>query len=174
MKKTLGLALLGSLCLPPPGGADDLWDGFREPPAEARPFVRWWWNGNRVTEAEAPRLRFLRLTPVDARQADQSRGRDGHGASHVRLNGHDLGARWWGHRRYPAAGLLRRGRNMLEVTVPTVLINYTRSLEVEENPMAQAWSHQREGAEPVGMLGPVRLHAVRVDTAASLDEGSSR
>jgi hypothetical protein len=72
MRTALDLVLLGSLCLPPPGTADDLWDGLREPPAEARPFVRWWWNGNRVTEAEAPRLRFLRLTPVDARQADQS------------------------------------------------------------------------------------------------------
>jgi hypothetical protein len=63
---------------------------------------------------------------------------------------------------------------MLEVTVPTVLINYTRSLELEENPMARAWSHQREGPAPVGMLGPVRLHALREDAAPSLDEGSSR
>jgi hypothetical protein len=96
-----------------------------------------------------------------------------HGVSHVRLNGHDLGARWWGRHRYPAAGRLRRGRNILEVTMPTVLINYTRSLGLEDNPMARAWSHQREGLEPVGMLGPVRRHAVRVDKAASPDEGSS-
>ena len=33
--------------------ADDvLFDGFQRPPAEARPFVRWWWNGNCVTETE--------------------------------------------------------------------------------------------------------------------------
>lgn len=30
----------------------DLYTGFMSPPAEARPFVRWWWNGNRITENE--------------------------------------------------------------------------------------------------------------------------
>ena len=29
-----------------------LYSGFVNPPAEARPFVRWWWNGNRITEKE--------------------------------------------------------------------------------------------------------------------------
>ncbi|MBK8978187.1 MAG: hypothetical protein IPM29_19970 [Planctomycetes bacterium] len=28
--------------------SDALWAAFRNPPAEARPFVRWWWNGNRI------------------------------------------------------------------------------------------------------------------------------
>ncbi len=28
--------------------ADELWDRFTNPPAEARPFMRWWWNGNAV------------------------------------------------------------------------------------------------------------------------------
>lgn len=32
--------------------ADDLYEEFRDPPAEARPFVRWWWNGNCVAEEE--------------------------------------------------------------------------------------------------------------------------
>jgi len=31
---------------------DKLYKGFVNPPSEARPFVRWWWNGNRVTEKE--------------------------------------------------------------------------------------------------------------------------
>lgn len=31
---------------------DPLWQAFQSPPAEARPFMRWWWNGNRVTEAQ--------------------------------------------------------------------------------------------------------------------------
>jgi hypothetical protein len=97
-----------------------------------------------------------------------------HGVSHVRLNGHDLGVRWWGHHRYPVAGRLRKGRNTLEVTVPTVLINYTRSLARRDNPMAWAWSHQREGSEPVGALGPVRFHAVREDTVPPGPAGSSR
>jgi hypothetical protein len=35
------------------GAAEDkLYDGFQNPPAQARPFVRWWWNGNCVTEKE--------------------------------------------------------------------------------------------------------------------------
>src|SRR5512143_1114213 len=33
-------------------GPDPLFSSFREPPARVRPFVRWWWNGSRVTEAE--------------------------------------------------------------------------------------------------------------------------
>ena len=32
-----------------------LYEGFQEPPAEARPFVRWWWNGNHVNEEEIKR-----------------------------------------------------------------------------------------------------------------------
>lgn len=32
--------------------ADALWNGFREPPTNARPFVRWWWNGDNVTKSE--------------------------------------------------------------------------------------------------------------------------
>ncbi|HUX96981.1 MAG TPA: glycosyl hydrolase [Bacteroidales bacterium] len=34
---------------------DDLLREFADPPAEARPFVRWWWNGNRITEGEIKR-----------------------------------------------------------------------------------------------------------------------
>ena len=36
-------------------GRDDLYEGFVNPPAEARPFVRWWWNGNHITETEIKR-----------------------------------------------------------------------------------------------------------------------
>lgn len=31
---------------------DILFEGFVNPPAEARPFVRWWWNGNHITAEE--------------------------------------------------------------------------------------------------------------------------
>jgi hypothetical protein len=34
---------------------DDLYNGFVNPPTEARPFVRWWWNGNNITSAEIKR-----------------------------------------------------------------------------------------------------------------------
>ncbi len=34
---------------------DDLYAGFVTPPAEARPFVRWWWNGSHLTTPEIVR-----------------------------------------------------------------------------------------------------------------------
>jgi len=30
-------------------GPDPLYAAFQDPPARLRPFVRWWWNGSRVT-----------------------------------------------------------------------------------------------------------------------------
>ena len=33
-------------------GTEELYDAFTNPPAEARPFVRWWWNGNSVEQNE--------------------------------------------------------------------------------------------------------------------------
>lgn len=35
--------------------SDPLLAAFSAPPAEARPFVRWWWNGNRITAEEIQR-----------------------------------------------------------------------------------------------------------------------
>jgi hypothetical protein len=47
------------LCLipvrPSLGTQDTLFEAFAHPPAQARPFVRWWWNGIRVTPAEVLR-----------------------------------------------------------------------------------------------------------------------
>jgi hypothetical protein len=34
---------------------DTLYEGFVNPPAEAKPFVRWWWNGNHLTREEIVR-----------------------------------------------------------------------------------------------------------------------
>jgi len=34
---------------------DSLYIGFQHPPAEAKPFVRWWWNGDKVTAKEIDR-----------------------------------------------------------------------------------------------------------------------
>ena len=31
---------------------DPVWAAFREPPATAKPFVRWWWNGNKLSKEE--------------------------------------------------------------------------------------------------------------------------
>ena len=35
--------------------SDPRFELFKNPPAEAKPFVRWWWNGNRVNEKEVLR-----------------------------------------------------------------------------------------------------------------------
>jgi len=90
-----------------------------------------------------------------------------HGVSQARLNGHDLGTRWWGRHVYPTGGHLVRGRNRLEVTVATVVVNYARTLD--DNPMARAWSRTIPGPEPVGLLGPVRL--VPASSDGDGDEG---
>ena len=34
---------------------DDLFNKFQSPPAEAKPFVRWWWNGNKIKKEELDR-----------------------------------------------------------------------------------------------------------------------
>ncbi len=34
---------------------DELFHGFKNPPSEARPFVRWWWNGNQLESKEIKR-----------------------------------------------------------------------------------------------------------------------
>ena len=39
----------------PGTGKDGLFNGFVSPPAQARPFVRWWWNGNQVMAREINR-----------------------------------------------------------------------------------------------------------------------
>lgn len=40
---------------------ENLYKNFRNPPAEARPFFRWWWNGNAVTKSEISReLRLMK------------------------------------------------------------------------------------------------------------------
>jgi hypothetical protein len=38
---------------------DKLFTLFRQPPVTAKPFVRWWWNGDKVTASELIRERFL-------------------------------------------------------------------------------------------------------------------
>ncbi|MEI6178819.1 MAG: glycosyl hydrolase, partial [Verrucomicrobiota bacterium] len=52
LTKRLILALLGASWTHAPASEDKLYEAFLNPPAEARPFVRWWWNGDCVTEKE--------------------------------------------------------------------------------------------------------------------------
>jgi hypothetical protein len=77
-----------------------------------------------------------------------------HGVSSVRLNGKDLGTRWWGRHLYDAKGALEEGRNVLEVEVATTLGNRMRSLK--DNPVAKSWSWWFPPV-PMGLVGPVQL-----------------
>ncbi len=53
--KLSGFLVLLSLCYACSSTKDSLYEGFIDPPSHARPFVRWWWNGNRITEEEIKR-----------------------------------------------------------------------------------------------------------------------
>jgi hypothetical protein len=77
-----------------------------------------------------------------------------HGVSAVRLNGKDLGTRWWGRHLYEAEGALVKGRNLLEVEVTTTLGNRMRSLK--DNPVAKGWAWWFPPI-PMGLAGPVQF-----------------
>jgi hypothetical protein len=77
-----------------------------------------------------------------------------HGVSEVSLNGRSLGCRWYGRHLYEIPGGLRREGNVLEIRITTVLGNYCKSLT--DNPATQRWVRGIP-AQPMGMLGPVRL-----------------
>jgi hypothetical protein len=77
-----------------------------------------------------------------------------HGVSAVRLNGKDLGVRWWGRHVYDTRGALTKGRNVLEVEVTTNLGNRMRSLK--DNPVAKSWAWWFPPI-PTGLVGPVQL-----------------
>ena len=48
----LALLTVAFSCATPENEEDSLYQGFQNPPAQARPFVRWWWNGNKITGDE--------------------------------------------------------------------------------------------------------------------------
>ena len=57
----LGFALVLCQCQPKTDGltAEQLYEAFQQPTSEYRPFVRWWWNGDKVEADEL--MRELRL-----------------------------------------------------------------------------------------------------------------
>lgn len=50
-----GLLIAATMLAAVPAGAQRLEEGFRSPPAEARPRLRWWWPGDAVTDQELRR-----------------------------------------------------------------------------------------------------------------------
>jgi hypothetical protein len=80
-----------------------------------------------------------------------------HGVSEVVLNGSPLGCRWYGRHNFLLVEGLRSGRNSVEIRVTTVLGNYCKSLK--DNGALQRWVRGIP-AQPMGLLGPVRLLSV--------------
>jgi hypothetical protein len=77
-----------------------------------------------------------------------------HGTSAVRLNGRDLGVRWYGRHLYDTAGALAKGRNLLEVEVTTSLGNLMRARENDAATKRWAWWFPPIAT---GLVGPVQL-----------------
>jgi hypothetical protein len=77
--------------------------------------------------------------------------------SEVRLNGAELGVRWYGRHRYDVTDHLRPGENELVVTVTTLAFNHFRAQE--GNAMAQHWIGRSRQKDPLpsGLIGPVTL-----------------
>ncbi|MBE0654450.1 MAG: hypothetical protein IH594_11665 [Bacteroidales bacterium] len=73
----------------------------------------------------------------------------------VKLNGKDLGIKWWGRHLYPVEkGILKQGVNELEITYTTTLANYANSLS--DNAAAKRWINLNE-PDPMGLKTDIRL-----------------
>jgi hypothetical protein len=75
--------------------------------------------------------------------------------SEVKLNGKDIGVKWWGRHLYLLPeGILKEGENKLEISYTTTLANYTHSLTGNE--VAQHWTNLQK-PDPMGLSNDVRL-----------------
>jgi hypothetical protein len=79
-----------------------------------------------------------------------------HDLSEVTLNGVALGCRWWGRHRYALTGVIRPGRNHLQIKVATMLANLMQ--HKKDDAAAQRWAGWAPPI-PAGLVGPVRLIA---------------
>ncbi|MFA5292727.1 MAG: glycosyl hydrolase [Phycisphaerae bacterium] len=80
-----------------------------------------------------------------------------YGISEVKLNGKTLGHTWNGDYTYDARGVLKRGKNNLEISIITTLSNFFR---VWDNPVALRWTTDKGVKRLIvseGLIGPVRL-----------------
>lgn len=92
------------------------------------------------------KIRFLNLGKV-------------YGISTVLINGRDAGVKWFGHRIYAVGNMIKKGRNTIEITVVTVMVNYVKTLT--DNEVAQYWTNEKEKDQPLqslGLVGPVGMY----------------
>jgi hypothetical protein len=82
-----------------------------------------------------------------------------YGLCSVKLNGVDLGIKWYGRRIYDIGKQLKKGENKLEIMVVTSMGNYMKSLT--DNPIAQYWTNEKNKIQPLqsmGLIGPVTIY----------------
>lgn len=83
-----------------------------------------------------------------------------YGVTELIVNGQSCGIKWYGKRIYKIDGLLKKGMNILEIKIITLMGNYMKSLT--DNPAAQIWTNtarKNQPLNPTGLLGPVTLFA---------------
>lgn len=80
------------------------------------------------------------------------------GISQLKLNGKDIGTRWYGRHVYDIKDVLIPGTNTVEISVTTTMGNYLRTLT--DNPVAQYWTIGKRVPQPLwstGLIGPVTI-----------------
>ena len=74
--------------------------------------------------------------------------------SQVSVNGKDLGTQWYGAHRYNISSAVRVGKNVVTITVYTVLANMMKAQKTDKS--AQRWAFWFKPI-PTGLVGPVTL-----------------
>lgn len=81
------------------------------------------------------------------------------GIAELLVNGQKIGATWYGRNAFVLNNILKKGNNIIEIKVTTVMLNYMKSLT--ENATAQYWANNSKRKEQplqsMGMVGPVNL-----------------
>ncbi len=81
-----------------------------------------------------------------------------HETAEVLINGKNVGLKWWGGRIFDIEGVIRPGKNVIEIKVVTTLYNYCATRK--ENAIARMWTLDRPRVlnfMPTGLVGPVRV-----------------
>ena len=81
-------------------------------------------------------------------------GNTNKGISEVILNGKNIGTNWYGKPLFSVSGLLKQGKNHLEIKYTTVLSNYVMSMK--DDPTATRWTRKYEKI-PVGLDGNISV-----------------
>jgi hypothetical protein len=81
------------------------------------------------------------------------------GSAELTVNGYAYGIQWWGRRVFSLADKLKQGKNTIEITVMTTMVNFLKTLK--DNPAAQYWTSEGRKNQPfasMGLLGPVIIY----------------